>query len=106
MMLVFQLCLTLCNPMDCSPPSPFVRMDSPGKNTRVGSYPLLQGIFLTRGSNRVSCIGRRIPYLLSHQGSPLGSFLHVTEMVKREGGGKSVILVYLISNGSLYKRIF
>ena len=35
-----------------------------------------------------------------------GSSLNVTEMVKREGGGRSVILVYLISNGSLFKRLF
>lgn len=35
-----------------------------------------------------------------------GSSLNVTEMVKREGGGRSVTLVYLISNGSLFKRLF
>ena len=28
----------------------------PGQNTGVGSYPLLQGIFPTRGLNQVSCI--------------------------------------------------
>ena len=31
-------------------------MDSPGKNTGVGSHSLIQGIVLTQGSNRVSCI--------------------------------------------------
>ena len=37
--------------------------DSSGKNTRVGSHSLLQGIFLTQGWNwtHVSCIGRWIP---------------------------------------------
>ena len=42
-----QLCPTLCDPMDCSPPgsSPW---DSLGKNTGVGCHFLLQGIFLTR----------------------------------------------------------
>ena len=34
--LVAQLCLTLCNPMDCSPPGSSVHGDSPGKNTGVG----------------------------------------------------------------------
>ena len=34
--LVIQSCLTLCNPMDCSPPGSSVHEDSPGKNTRVG----------------------------------------------------------------------
>ena len=34
-----QSCLTLCDPVDCSPPrSPVL-----GKNTRVGSRALLQG---------------------------------------------------------------
>ena len=43
--LVVQSCLSLCNPMDCSPPGSSVHADSPGKNTRVGCYALLQGIF-------------------------------------------------------------
>ena len=92
--LVAQSCLTLRDPMDCSPPGSSVHGDSPGKNTEVGchahfssresSYPeielrsptlqadsllsdppgkskntgvgspsLLQGIFLTQGSNWV-----------------------------------------------------
>ena len=33
--------------------------DSPGKNTGVGYHPLLQGIFPTQGSNRVSDIAGR-----------------------------------------------
>ena len=33
---VTQLCLTLCDPMDCSPPGFSVHGDSPGKNTGVG----------------------------------------------------------------------
>ena len=41
-----QSCLTLQDPVDCSPPGPFVHEDSPGKNTGVGSHVLLQGIFL------------------------------------------------------------
>ena len=63
-------CLTLSDPMGCSPPGSSVHGDSPGKNTGVGCHVLLQGIFLTQGSNRVpyiSCIGRWILYHLSHQ---------------------------------------
>ena len=33
-----QSCLTLCNPMDCSPPGFSVHGDSPGKNTGVGCH--------------------------------------------------------------------
>ena len=37
--------------MGCSPPGSSVHGVSPGKNTGVGCYALLQGIFLTQGSN-------------------------------------------------------
>ena len=43
--------------------------DSPGKNTEVGCHFLLQGIFLTQGSNphlTSSCTGRRILYHKGH----------------------------------------
>ena len=45
--------------------------NSPGKNTAVGSHSLLQGIFLTQGSNPGLLHCRRILYHLSYQGSPL-----------------------------------
>ena len=50
-------------------------MDSPGKDTGVGSHSLLQGIFLTKGSNCGLLHCRQILNCLSHQGSsslPLG----------------------------------
>ena len=46
-----QSCPTLCDPMDCSPPGSSVHGNCPGKNTGVGCYALLQGIFRTQGSN-------------------------------------------------------
>ena len=49
--LLLQLCLTLCDPMDCSLPGTSVHGDSPGKNIGVGFHALFQGIFLTQGSN-------------------------------------------------------
>ena len=43
-------CLTLCKPTDCSlPDSMGFSWNFPGKNTRVGCYFLLQGIFPTHG---------------------------------------------------------
>ena len=66
------LYLTVCNPMDCSPPSSSVHgIFFSSKNTGAGCHFFLQGIFLTQGSN---------PHLLhwqadslpqSHLGSPL-----------------------------------
>ena len=44
-------CLTLCNPMDYSPPGSSVHGDSPGKNTGVGGHALLLGIFPTQELN-------------------------------------------------------
>ena len=48
--LVAQSCLTLCDPVDYSPPGSSVHGDSPGKDTGVGCHFLLQ-IFPTQGSN-------------------------------------------------------
>ena len=68
-----QLCLTLCNPVNCSPRF-LCPWESTGKNTGVGCHALLQGIFLTYGLNLyflclLHC--RWILYPLSHLGSPL-----------------------------------
>ena len=60
------------------PNSPALQMDSlpaeaqgKTKNTRVGSHSLLQGIFLTQGSNLGLRYCRQILYHLSYQGSPI-----------------------------------
>ena len=49
--------------------------DSPGKNTGVGCHFLLQGIFLTQGSNLYLLHCRQILYCLSHQESSCGIFM-------------------------------
>ena len=64
--LVAQPCLTVCDPMDCSPPG-FFLCNSPGKNTRVGCHFLLQGIFLTQGLNPGLLYCRQMLY---HSSSP------------------------------------
>ena len=46
-----QLRLTLCDPVDYSPPGSSVHGDSLGKNTAVGCDALLQEIFPTQGWN-------------------------------------------------------
>ena len=43
----------------------------------VASHSLLQGIFLTHGSNPSLLHCRRILYLLSHQGSPIESYISI-----------------------------
>ena len=46
-----QLCLTLCNAMDCSLPGSSVHGIVQARITRVGCHFLLQGIFLTQRLN-------------------------------------------------------
>ena len=54
---MLQLCLTLCDPIDCNPLGSSVHGDSPGKNIGEGWHALLQGIFPTQGLNpRLLCL--------------------------------------------------
>ena len=69
--LVTQLCSTLCDPINCSPPGSSAHQDSPGKNTRVGCYAFLQGIFSTQVSNPGLLYCKQLLYQLSHKGSPI-----------------------------------
>ena len=48
---LLQSWLTLCDPVNHSLPGSFVCGIFPGKNTGVGGHALLQGSFLTQGSN-------------------------------------------------------
>ena len=74
MYLVTQLCLTLYDPMDCSPPGSSVHEDSPGKNTGVSFHAFLQGIFPTQGSNLGLLHCGWIVYHLSYQKPVLNSW--------------------------------
>ena len=47
---VVQSCLTLCDPIDCSPQH-LRPWDSPAENTGVGCHSLLRGLFPTQGLN-------------------------------------------------------
>ena len=68
--LVTQLCLTLCNPTDCSPPGSSVHGDSPVKNTSLGRHAFLQGIFPTQRLNPDIPHYKRILCHLNRQGNP------------------------------------
>ena len=84
--LVAKLCLTLWDPMDS------YQWDSLGKDTGVGCYVPLQGIFWTRDRTCISCL--------------VGRFL------TSEPPGKPIVLIYLFSkdvNGTqmnLYQGIY
>ena len=56
MCLVPQLCLTLCNPMDCSPPGSSVHGDSPGKILEWVAMTSSRGFSKSRDQTQVSHI--------------------------------------------------
>ena len=66
---VTQSYLTLCGPMDCSPPGSPVYGDSAGRNTGVDCHALLRRVFPAQRSNPGLLHCEQILYLLSHQGS-------------------------------------
>ena len=68
--LVTQLCLTLCDPMDCSLPGSSVQGIIQARILEWVAIFLLQGIFLTQRSNPDILHCMQIFYLLSHQGNP------------------------------------
>ena len=70
-----QLCLTLCNRMDCSPPGPSVHRILQAKITGVGCHALLQEIFPTQGSNsHLLCLLHwQVGSLLVPLGKPISS---------------------------------
>ena len=70
----FQLCPTLCNPMDCSPPDSSVSMGFSRQEYWSGWLCPppggLPGPGIKPTSAYVSCIGRQVLYHLCHPGSP------------------------------------
>ena len=90
-MLFARVCLTLCDPVDCSPPGSSVHGILHGKSTGVGSHSLLQGILQTQKSNPNLLHRRQILYHLSHQGSPISirglPKMWVIQLAQKSEGG-------------------
>ena len=83
--LVAQSCLTLSDPVDCSPPGSSVHGFFSGKNTGVDCHFLLQGIFPTQGSNpRLLCLVhcRQVLYSLGHPGSPESVVMRLSQIAR------------------------
>ena len=71
LVLVTQSCLTICDPMDCSPPGSSVHEIFQARILEIlGCHFLLQGIFPTQGLNPGLLHCRQILYQLSYKGSP------------------------------------
>ena len=69
-------------------------MESPGKNTGVGCEFLLQRIFLTQGSNHISCVSCTVGGFFTTE--PLGY-----NKVRNKLGGREVILIDMIATNLL-----
>ena len=85
---VAQLCLTLCNPMDCSPPGSSVHRIFQARilewvaicySRRSGIEPTFLGSI---------CLGRWIPYQLCHLGSPQEEVKESRKQSRKENKGK------------------
>ena len=69
-----QLCPSLCNPMDCSPPGSSVHGIFPARILEWVTISSSRGFSWPRHQTHisyVSCMSRQILYLLSYWGSPL-----------------------------------
>ena len=68
---LLQSCLTLCDPMDCSPPGSSVLGVFQAMILAWVAIFFSRGIFLTQGLNPGLLHSRQIPYGMSYKGSPL-----------------------------------
>ena len=68
--LVLQSRPTLCDPRDCSPPSPFVHGIFQARILGCIVISFSRESFQPRDQTQVSCNGRQILYRLSHWGRP------------------------------------
>ena len=60
--LITKSCLTLCDPMDCSPPGSSVREISQTRTLEWIAIPFLRGASQPRDQTHVSCMGRQMLY--------------------------------------------
>ena len=72
---LLQLCLTLCDPMDSSPPGSTVHRILQARIILESAAMPFSRIFLTQELNLALLHCRQILYQLSHQGSPLRTVL-------------------------------
>ena len=73
--LIVQSCLTLCDPVDCSPPGSSVHGILQARILEWVAMPSSRGPSQPRDRTWVSCIAGRFFYCLSHQGSPKIEYL-------------------------------
>ena len=118
--LVTQLCLTLCDPMNCSLPGSSVHGDFPGKNTRVGCHVLSlpgemminvsKGSTQSRDRTQVSSITGGIfteVFLITvHLGHGKSSAERTSELVKLEFLTRTTCIHHGFSSSNFNRFVF
>ena len=91
---VAQPCLTLCNPMDCSPSGSSVHGILQARILEWIAYAFLQGIFPTYGLNLCILHWQADSLPLSHLGSPQGSLLNPSSACSGVGSRGSTLVAW------------
>ena len=90
-----QSCVTLCNPLDCSPAGSSVHGDSPGKNTGVGCHAL---DLLNSGIEPISLM---FPALAGFFTSAIWEAFHISHSVRYSHVVHHISGTYLSYNGKV-----
>ena len=99
-----QFCLTLCDPVDCSPPGSSVHGIFWGKTTGVGCHAVRQGNLQTQGTNPVSyvsCIRKAGSLILVPPGSPGSAISSEFSPLQQEKGTKC-LFPWMLRSSNLY----
>ena len=96
-----QSCLTLCDPMDCSPSGSIVHGILQARMLVWVGHALLQGIFLTQGLNSglLHCV--QVLYHLSHQGIPERQIFHTLNNIWCKKQNRIPTITLLILKGRI-----
>ena len=96
-----QSCLTLCDPMDCSPSGSIVHGILQARMLVWVGPALLQGIFLTQGLNSGLLHHMQVLYHLSHQGIPERQIFHTLNNIWCKKQNRIPIITLLILKGRI-----
>ena len=96
-----QSCVTLCDPMDCSPSGSIVHGILQARMLVWVGHALLQGIFLTQGLNSGPLHHMQVLYHLSHQGIPERQIFHTLNNIWCRKQNRIPTITLLILKGRI-----
>ena len=93
--------LTLCDPIDCSPPGSIVHGILQARMLVWVGHAFLQGIFLTQGLNSGLLHHMQVLYHLSHQGIPKRQTFYALNNIWYKKRNKLTTITLLILKGRI-----